>query len=59
MYIDNDYNQPPKAFEKLFWTKPTYNDLKEFGFTKKDAKNLIKPNRGGDTKYWIEEFENN
>ena len=56
MYVDNDYNQPQKAFKKLWWKKPTYDDLKKFGFSKEDAENLSKPNRGGETKYWVESF---
>ena len=56
MYVDNDYNQPAKAFKKLWWHKPTYNDLKEYGFSEEDAENLCKPNRGGETRYWVESF---
>lgn len=56
MYVDNDYNQPEKAFEKLWWTKPTYKELEEYGFSEEDAKNLSKPNRGGQTEYWVEAF---
>ena len=58
MYVDNDYNQPEKAFEKLWWHKPSYNELKEYGFSEDDAKKLWKPNRGGETEYWVETFTN-
>jgi len=54
--VANDYSQPEKAFEKLFWSKPTYEDLKEYGFDEKDAKRLIRPNYGGMTEYWVESF---
>lgn len=54
--VANDYNQPNKAFEKLWWHKPTHDDLKEFGFDLKESEHLIKPNRGGMTEYWIESF---
>lgn len=62
MSVDNDYNQPPKAFEEIWWYKPTYEDLKEYGFTKEaaEAKNIedmVKPNKGGETVYWIEKFK--
>lgn len=56
MYVRNDYNQPEQAFEKLWWEKPTYDDLKEYGFTEEDAENLHKPNRGGETEYWVDKF---
>jgi len=56
MYVDNEYNQPEKAFEKLWWHKPTYKDLKEYGFSKKEAKGLFKSNKNGETKYWVESF---
>ena len=56
MYVDNDYNQPEKAFAELWWHEPTYDDLKKFGFSVDDAKRLHKPNRGGETEYWVEVF---
>lgn len=56
MYIDNDYNQPEKAFAKLWWHRPTYDDLKGYGFNKEDAERLSKLNRGGETEYWVESF---
>src|SRR5699024_3618951 len=56
MYVDNDYNQPDQAFEKLWWNCPTYEELKEYGFSKEDAENLHKPNTGGETEYWVECF---
>ena len=59
MSIANDYNQPEKAFEKLWWFKPTHNELKQYGFTKEESVNLIKPNRGGSTQYWVESFTEN
>ena len=57
--VANDYNQPEKAFEKLWWYKPTYENLKEFGFTENEAKKLKKPNNGGGGEYWIECFSDN
>jgi hypothetical protein len=56
MYVTNDYNQPDKAFEKLWWYEPTHEDLKEYGFSKEDSEKRYKPNRGGQTKYWVESF---
>ena len=56
MYVDNDYNQPEKAFAELWWHKPTYEDLQKYGFTEDDAKRQNKPNRCGETEYWIESF---
>lgn len=52
----NDYNQPEAAFENIWWEKPTYEDLKHYGFTEEDADQLFKPNRGGETEYWVSEF---
>jgi hypothetical protein len=57
LYVDNDYNQPEKALEKVFWHEPTYEDLRQYGFTKEDVKNMSKPNRGGQTEYWIEVYQ--
>lgn len=59
MFVDNEYNQPERAFEKLWWHEPTYEDLKVYGFSEEEAKELHKPNWGGDTEYWVEEFSNN
>ena len=59
MSIANDYNQPEKAFEELWWFEPTHNELKQYGFTKEESVNLIKPNRGGSTQYWVESFTEN
>jgi hypothetical protein len=54
--VANDYNQPEKAFEAIWWHKPTYEELKDFGFTETDAQNMCRPNRGGQTEYWVEEI---
>jgi len=56
MSVANDYNQPDKAFEKLFWEKPTYDDLKEFDFSEQEAKDLTKNNISGCGDYWVETF---
>lgn len=58
-YEENVEYPPPKAFEKLFWKKPTYEDLKEYGFTKKQAKNPERrvSNWSGD-EFWVECFWN-
>lgn len=42
MYQDIDYYQPEKSFKKLWWSIPTYKELKEYGFSKEDAKSLEK-----------------
>ncbi len=55
-YIDNEYNQPDRAFEKLYWEKPTHKQLEKYGFSKADTKAFQKPNRGGEAEYWVEEF---
>jgi hypothetical protein len=60
---ENEYNQPPRAFVKLFWEKPTLEDLEEYGFKQAhfDAENLRKelrkPNNGGEAEYWVETFQ--
>ena len=54
--IANEYNQPSKAFEKLFWHKPTYEELKEFGYSKDESKGMRKNNINGCGDYWVEEF---
>jgi len=55
----NEYNQPAKAFEKLFWTEPTTKELSELiGCSTNTALLLLE----GETinecndKYWIESF---
>ena len=57
--VANDYNQPEKAFEELWWEKPSFEDLKKYGYTEEDynSEEMCKPNRGGETTYWVEEFE--
>lgn len=54
--LANDYNQPDRAFVKLFWEKPTHEQLKKYGFIQEESESLRKPNRGGETEYWVEEF---
>lgn len=57
--IANQYDQPEKAFEKLFWNKPTFEDLKPYGFSEEEYhENMFKRNIGGCGKFWVEEFIN-
>lgn len=56
MSVANDYNQPDKAFETLWWEKPTYEDLKPYGFSEEEAKRMRSPNKFGDGDYWVETF---
>ncbi len=60
--IANDYNQPDKAFEKLFWEKPTAEELgKELGYTKEAMEEIIdgKQVRLTGCYFWLECFEKN
>ena len=43
--VANDYNQPEKAFEKIYWEKPSKEELKRVEILNEDNDN-----------YWIEEF---
>jgi len=43
--VANDYNQPDKAFEKIYWEEPT----------KKERERVKEMNNYGG-KYWIEEL---
>lgn len=54
--VANDYNQPEKAFEKLWWHEPTLEDVKEFGFNETDLNNWGWE-RSGQGQMWIETFE--
>jgi len=60
--VANDYNQPDAAFEKLYWEKPTAEQLaEELGYYKdsEPIKRLIENNsykESGGTDYWITEF---
>jgi hypothetical protein len=43
--VANEYYQPEKAFEKIYWEKPT-----------KEDKERVKLLNSGDDEYWIEEL---
>lgn len=43
--VANDYNQPEKAFEQIYWEKPT----------KEEIERVKRLNEGND-RYWIESF---
>lgn len=43
--VANDYNQPDKAFEKIYWEEPT-----------KEERESVKRLNSGNNDYWIEEF---
>jgi len=43
--VANDYNQPDKAFEKIYWEEPT-----------KEEKERVKEMNNYGGKYWIEEL---
>jgi hypothetical protein len=44
--VANDYNQPDKAFEKIYWEKPT----------KEERKRVQEMNDNSNDRYWIEKF---
>lgn len=56
--VANDYNQPEKAFERLFWEPPTPESVGKIIGTKPEALvglcNGEHYNEG--TDYWIETF---
>ena len=59
--IANDYNQPNKAFEQIYWEKPTIEMLKDkigFILDEEQYKGIM---NGGfktyGTQYWIESFK--
>jgi hypothetical protein len=54
--IANDYNQPPKAYENIWWHKPTFEDLKEYGYSKKQCTNIAIPIKISGVEYWVESF---
>ena len=55
--VANDYNQPDKAFEELFWEKPTQKYLMEkYGFNTEQAKEMRQSNVDGSGDFWVEEF---
>lgn len=56
MSIANAYDQPEKAFEELFWHKPTLGELKKYGFKEEHMERMNKPNKFGDGDVWVEEF---
>ena len=41
----NEYNQPDKAFEKIYWEEPT-----------KEERDRVKQLNKSNDDYWIEEF---
>tara|TARA_R110002020_G_scaffold421528_1_gene630613 strand:- start:356 stop:544 length:189 start_codon:yes stop_codon:yes gene_type:complete len=43
--VANDYNQPDKAFEKIYWEEPT-----------KEERERVKEMNNYGGEYWIEEF---
>lgn len=58
--VANDYNQPNKAFEELFWEQPDSEDLKKLGIhDEMDISDILKGRRtrvsGAD--YWIEKIK--
>lgn len=57
--VANAYDQPDKAFEELFWEKPTHKDLEKHGFTEEESRRGQKNNydSGGAGDYWIERFK--
>ena len=55
--IANKYDQPDKAFEQLFWSKPTKEDA---GFSSNEYwSKIIRgiKTRVDECTYWIEEFK--
>lgn len=53
--VANDYNQPDRAFEKLYWEKPTAEKLaSEIGYIKEIGEKLL--NGEHYDGYWLEEF---
>ena len=44
---------PDAAFEKLWWSMPTYEDLKKYDFTYAEYECLHKPNMNGNGTYWV------
>jgi hypothetical protein len=43
--VANDYNQPDRAFEKIYWQEPT-----------KEERERVEILNAGNDKYWIESF---
>jgi hypothetical protein len=59
--IANAYDQPEKAFEKLYWEKPTLEELNTFFGYKADFPQTNVMLEGAEfvedgNRYWIEEF---
>ena len=66
MYVNNNYDQPEKAFSQLFFNKPTKVELsKEMNLqinssTESKFESILKGDRIYDeyyTEYWLEEFK--
>ena len=58
--VANDYNQPDKAFEKLWWKKPTAEELGKVLGMYPDAGTVIRLLNGEEVSedgvLWLEEF---
>lgn len=55
---ENQYYQPERAFEELYWHVPKHEDLEKYGFSEKESKALRKDNINGCGEYWVSKFKN-
>lgn len=65
-YQENEYNQPPKAFEAILWEQPTAENIENaLGISSHESislktqyQNIAKGKhvKMWGTEYWIEEF---
>lgn len=54
----NDYNQHGEYFEAVWFHKPTYEDLKQFGFNEDESEKLKYIGKHSDISYDITAYEN-
>lgn len=53
----NDYNQHGEYFEAVWFHKPTYEDLKQFGFNEDESEKLKYIGKHSDISYDITAYE--
>lgn len=55
--FSDSYSVPEKVFEHLYWEIPTYEQLRDYGYSEQEAKEWSKPCETGWGCYYIEVFE--
>lgn len=50
------YGYPDKVFVELWWRRPTYENLQQYGYTQDHINSLHKPKKINGMEYWVECF---